>query len=60
MTKLKEIRRKKRLLLREVADALGVIPQAVHGMETKGIRTVSAAKRYAKVLGVSWKTIIED
>lgn len=60
MTKLREIRKKKRLFLREVASSVGVSIQTVQRMEVYGVRKISTAKRYAKPLGVSWKNIIEE
>lgn len=59
MSRLKQIRKQKKLFLHEVAEKVGVTPQTVQQMERHGIKTASTAKRYAAALGVSWQEIIE-
>lgn len=59
MSNLKRIRKEKRFLLREIAAHVGVTEQTVQQMESKGVKKIDTAKRYAAALGVSWQDIIE-
>ena len=49
MTRLAQMRKKTRQKLHEVATKVGVTASTVHDAEVRGLRTTSAAKRYAKV-----------
>lgn len=59
MTKLKKQRKRSGLTLREVGERIGVTPQTVHDLETKGIKSAKAAQRYAKALNCNPLDIIE-
>lgn len=50
MTKLKIIRRQRRMKQTELARMIGVKPASVCELEKKGIRNVTTAKRYAAAL----------
>lgn len=58
--KIKVIRKQKHLTLKEVGLRIGISPQAVRRAETKGIKNLDTAKRYAAALEVSWQEIIEE
>ena len=60
MTKLANLRKKLKMRLREVADRVGVTASTVHDMEVRGIRTVNAAKRYAKAFPqMQWQDLLD-
>lgn len=59
MTRLKEMRKRRMLKLREVAERLNVRVQAVGNMEKQGIQTPRLALKYAKVLCCDWMEILE-
>lgn len=60
MTNLKRMRTDTRQKLREVAAKVGVKPQTVHDAEVRGIRSIGAAKRYAKAFpGVRWQELLD-
>lgn len=60
VTKLKSIRKKAGLKLREVADRVGVKTAAVHEMEVHGILTPRAAQKYAAAFpGATWQDLLE-
>ena len=59
MTKLKTMRRNRRLKLREIAKKIGVTIQGVQRMEIFGIKKRSTAERYAAALGCDWKDLID-
>lgn len=60
MSKLRQIRNRQRLFLKEVASKVGVTPQTVQQMEQRGVKTIATAKRYAAALNVSWQEVIES
>lgn len=59
MTKLKNMRRKKKMLLRDIANVIGVTPQTVQQMSNTGIKKVATAKRYAKALDCDWRDLLD-
>lgn len=59
MSKLKAMRLRRKLKLRELAALCGVTIATVHDTETSGIRTARIAKRYAAVLGCDWKDLLD-
>ena len=59
MTKLKEMRSKKKMLLKEVAAVVGTTPQTVQQMERRGIWKATTAQRYAKAFGCRWDELLE-
>lgn len=59
MTKLKELRKKKKLHLREIAEKFGISPQAVRQQENNGIYKTTTAKRYAEALGCDWRDLLD-
>lgn len=59
MTKLKKMRKDKKLRLRNLAEALGVSIITVWQKERDGIKTVKVARRYAEVLGCDWQDLID-
>lgn len=61
MTQLKEIRRKKKLTMEQVANALGVTKQTIYNYEN-GYRTPSVEhlSRIADVYGITIKQLIES
>lgn len=59
MTRLKTMRKKRRLKLREIAVKIGVTIQCVQKMEVYGIKKRLTAERYAAALGCDWKDLID-
>lgn len=60
MTRLKKLRLKKRMTLREVGSIVKASIQSVYTQEVRGIRTVKTAKRYAIVFGCDWRKLLDD
>ena len=60
MTRLKKLRLKNKMTLREVAKKVDASIQSVHAQEVRGIRTIKNAKRYAVVLGCDWRDLLDD
>lgn len=60
MTKLKEMRSKKNMLLRDIATVVKTTPQTVQQMEKRGIWNSKTALRYAKALNCKWQDLLED
>ena len=51
---------KTRQKLHEVAAKVGVTASTVHDAEIRGLRTTSAAKRYAKAFpGIAWQELLD-
>jgi len=60
-TKLKLLRKKTRLKLREVAALVGVTPGTVHDAEVRGIYTSRAAQKYAAAFpGKTWIDLMDE
>ena len=59
MSKLKAMRLRRKLKLRELAAICGVSTSAIGNSEAKGIKTARIAKRYAAVLGCDWKDLLD-
>jgi len=59
MSRLKAMRQRRKLKLREVAALCGVTTSTIGNLEARGIHTVRIAKRYAAVLGCDWKDLLE-
>ena len=59
MPRLKRIRKQRKLLLKEVAERLGVSAQAVRYLEVHGIKKLSTAKKYAEALECSPFELVE-
>ena len=59
MSKLRAMRLRRRLKLREIAALCGVTTSTIHDTEVRGIRTVRIAKRYAAALGCDWKDLLD-
>ena len=59
MTALARLRKNRKLRLRQVAEAVGVTPQAVWKHEKYGVKTLRIAKTYAKALDCSPLELIE-
>lgn len=59
MTKLKEMRSRKKMLLKEVAAVVNTTPQTVQQMERRGIWKATTAQRYAKAFGCRWDELLE-
>ena len=60
MTRLAQMRKKTRQKLHEVAAKVGVTASTVHDAEVRGLRTTSAAKRYAKAFpGIAWQKLLD-
>lgn len=59
MTRLAAMRKQKGLCAAELARRLNVCRSCVSIAEKKGIRTSSAAKRYAAVLDCDWRELLE-
>ena len=60
MTRLKKTRIDRGLKACVLAQRLNITRQCVCIAEKKGIRNVSAAKRYAAVLGCDWRDLLDD
>ena len=60
MSKLRAMRLRRRLKLREIAALCGITVSTIHDTEVRGIRTVRIAKRYAAVLGCDWRDLLDD
>lgn len=62
MTKLRNLRIKSKLTLREVGKrAGGVTPQTVHDAEVRGVRTPRKAMQYAVAFpGHTWQDLMEE
>ena len=60
MTKLKQQRELIGLKSVELARRMNITRQCVCIAERKGIRNISAAKRYAAALGCDWKMLLDD
>lgn len=59
-TKLKGIRKKAGLKLREVAEKIGTTTAAVHDAEVRGILTPRLAVKYAAAFpGATWQDLLE-
>jgi len=61
MTKLKAMRIRKKMRLREIATVVKTTPQTVQQMEKRGIFKPSTAQKYAKAFpDCTWQDLIED
>ena len=61
MTKLKDLRRARKLKLRQVAKLVGVTPQTVHHMERHGIHKPTTAQQYTIAFpDLSWIDLIDE
>lgn len=60
MTKLKNMRIQKKMLLREIAAVVNTTPQTVQQMEKRGIWKPKTALRYAKALNCRWQDLLEE
>ena len=60
MTRLRNLRLKKRMTLREIGAIVNASIQSVHTQEVRGIRTVKTAKRYAAVFNCDWRELLDD
>lgn len=59
MSKLKAMRLRCGLKLRELAALCGVTVATIHDTEVRGVRTARIAKRYAAALGCDWKDLLD-
>ena len=61
MTKLKAMRIRKKMRVREIAMVVKTTPQTVQQMEKRGIFKPSTAQKYAKAFpGISWRDLLEE
>ena len=61
MTKLRELRKREGLKLREVAVRIGSTPSTVHDAEVRGLRTVRIAAKYAQAFpGKTWRDLLDE
>lgn len=61
MTKLRTLRIKSKLTLREVGKLAGVTPQTVHDAEVRGVRTPRTAMKFAVAFpGHTWHDLLEE
>lgn len=60
MKKLKEMRLKRKMRLRDIASIVHTTPQTVQQMENRGIQNPKTALRYAKALNCKWQDLLED
>ena len=60
MTTFERLRKSKKLRLRNIAEQIGISPQAVWNHEKHGIKTIRVAKRYAAVLGCNPLELLEE
>ena len=59
MSKLKAMRLRRKLKLRELAALCKVSVSAIGNSETCGVKTSRLAKRYAAALGCDWKDLLD-
>ena len=59
MSKLKAMRLRRGLKLRELAALCGVTTSTIGNSEARGVRTARIAKRYAAALGCDWKDLLD-
>lgn len=61
MTKLRNLRIKSKLTLREIGERAGVTPQTVHDAEVRGVRTPRTAMKFAVAFpGHTWHDLLEE
>ena len=60
MTRLKVMRESMGIRGAELARRLNVTRATVWIAEQKGVRSVSAARRYAAVLNCDWRDVLDD
>lgn len=61
MTKLRNLRIKSKLTLREVGKLAGVTPQTVHDAEVRGVRTPRTAMKFSVAFpGHTWHDLLEE
>ena len=59
MTKLKTLRKKSKIRLRELGAQLNISLQAVRQQEVRGIKKTTTAKRYAAALNCDWRDLLD-
>ena len=59
MSRLKDLRKKKNLRLRHIAERLDITPQTVWKHERYGIKTARVAKRYAGIYDCRWQDLLD-
>lgn len=59
MSKLKEMRRLRKMRLRDVAEKLKKTPQCVQKQERYGVKTFRLAHSYASVYECDWKELLD-